>query len=315
MLKYILIRILLAIFTLFIIISVIFIGLKYASISKWSRNLTNDQMLRLTYLTYKNYLYRLFVLHDWGETKLYPLPVWEIVTSKIRVTLFINVFAYLNYAFWGFFFGITSAIYSGKLYDKIVSFFTLIFGSIPIYISILALIFILGYKFHLLDPIHTQVGPGFVEQVKGLIIPVTALSLTPISRLTRLIRSELVESMNADYLLLAKSKGLNKAQRIKRHILKHIMIVVLPVLTNTFIKVLGLSFLVEIVYNVAGIANLLYDAILQSYSGGNVVYYDINIIVLIGFLYSAVGILVGLFNDISQMLLDPRVKLGSRRTT
>ncbi|MCF7927214.1 MAG: ABC transporter permease [Candidatus Izimaplasma sp.] len=283
-------------------------------IMKWSRGFTSIDAARLTYRSYKNFLYMVFVTRNWGGIENYPGTLWEVVHSKIHITILINFYAYIYYTFWGFFFGITTALYKGKLYDKIVSFFTLVFGSIPIYISIIVLIYLLGYKYHLLDPIYTSVGEGFFTQLKGFIIPVISLSLMPIAKLTIFIRGEVIENLNADYLLLAKAKGLNKLQRLKRHILRHGMIVILPILTDTFVKVLGLSFFVEIVYQIPGIANLLYDVVLSSMGDANVVRFQVIVVVAIGLVYSSFAIFIGFLNDVTQMLFDPRIRIGTKKT-
>jgi len=62
----------------------------------------------------------------------------------------------------------------------------------------------------------------------GLAIPVLALGLWPLSKMIQLVRGEVIESLNENYLILARTKGLTENQCIKRHLLKNVLVVILP---------------------------------------------------------------------------------------
>lgn len=311
--KYIFLRVVLILFTLFLIVSLVFLGANISMLAKWSLPHPIIEDIRYSWELYKVFLVDVFTKWEWGKSGIYNLPAWDLIVSKAWVTLKINFAAYIVYMGIGITLGIITAIKKDSIFDKAVGLITLAFGSVPTFITIFALIYIFGYQLFWLDPIYTQVGEGFVEGMLGLIIPVTAIALWPMSHMIRLVRGEVIETLQSEFLLLVRAKGLTRSQSVFRHVVKNIMVTILPEMTNTFIAVVGLSFLVEIVYNVPGIANLMYDAIMYNAGGGSTVYFDIPVVVLLAAFYSAVGLFVALINDVLQPVIDPRINMGAKK--
>jgi ABC-type dipeptide/oligopeptide/nickel transport system permease component len=132
----------------------------------------------------------------------------------------------------------------------------------------------------------------------------------------QLVRGEIIENITTDYIMLARIKGLTENQCIKRHLLKNISVVILPEITTSFMFVLTSSFLVEIIYNINGVANLFYDSFVLPYGdlpGINFVSINVPIALLIVTFYISFGILMSLLFDCIHIWVDPRIKIGSNK--
>jgi ABC-type dipeptide/oligopeptide/nickel transport system permease component len=138
---------------------------------------------------------------------------------------------------------------------------------------------------------------------QSLILPVLALSFGEIAGLTRFTRAELTETLTSDYMLLARTKGLTKAQATTRHALKNAMVPILPSIIASFIGILGGSMIIEQIFSIPGIGNLYIMSINQL---------DYDIFMLESIFYTFIGLLAGIVIDISYGFLDPRIKMGQR---
>lgn len=141
------------------------------------------------------------------------------------------------------------------------------------------------------------------KMFQSLILPVLALSFGEIAGLTRFTRAELTETLTSDYMLLARTKGLTKAQATTRHALKNAMVPILPSIIASFIGILGGSMIIEQIFSIPGIGNLYIMSINQL---------DYDIFMLESIFYTFIGLLAGIVIDISYGFLDPRIKMGQR---
>ena len=159
-----------------------------------------------------------------------------------------------------------------------------------------------------------MVNPGFWHASPiYYIIPIISLSTLPIARVYRAVRSEIIDALSEDYILLARMKGFNHAQIIFRHILRNIIIPVIPVTFNAFFIVLNWSFLVEIVYRVPGIAVLLYDSLISANDITTFISFDVYMVTLVAGFYGLIALLAGLVMDVTNVMVDPRIKLTKTR--
>jgi oligopeptide transport system permease protein len=278
---------------------------------KWtvvSRPFIEDWML--TWNGYKAFLKGVFTSFDFGYS-IFGDPVWDMILPLIPVTITINLIAYGIYVITGVILGLLCAFYKNSLFDHLVSGIILTLGSIPTIVFVFALMIIFGYRLPLLPPLYNMRDAGLKGDILVLIIPIVTLSMVPIATILRLLRGEIDEILKEEYLLVARAKGLNKRQLIFRHVFKNSLTTMLPELTNLFLITLGVSFFVEVVYRIPGIASLMYDSIVYEVpGGGHTVFFDNNVIIAIGFIYSVLGLIVGLINDLLLPLIDPRIKIG-----
>ncbi len=118
------------------------------------------------------------------------------------------------------------------------------------------------------------------------------------------MRSELVDVLESDYILLARSKGLNNKEVITRHGFRNALIPVITVIGPLMVALLGGSTFVERFFGVPGLANQLINAI-------NTL--DYFVVMGIALFYSIMYMVVMLIVDISYGIIDPRIRLAGEK--
>ncbi|MFP4178240.1 MAG: ABC transporter permease [Acholeplasmataceae bacterium] len=265
---------------------------------------------------YQDFIKGIFTEWDWGQSSSYRIPAWDIVMMKAGLTLKLNGLAFVPYMSLGIGLGILTAVHRNTIFDRGVSVVTLFLSSIPSFVMILMLMLYLGYRTNILPAIY-PVGLedfGFIDSVRSLMIPIIALSLEPVAKFIRLVRGELIDCFQAPYQLLLTTKGLNKRQIIARHHLKTSAVSLLPEFAHTFMYVLFGSFFIEIVFSMPGLARLFFRSLFSPFMENTYVNVDVNVTVLIAGFYTLYGLIANFLVDISYSLLDPRIRIGSKKT-
>ncbi len=236
----------------------------------------------------------------WGVSlKLAPnVPVWEVLAEHIPVTLRLNVLSLLLAIPVGILAGVISARTAGKMPDRLVGLLTVVCISVPSFVFASALQYGLGYKGGL-DIIYNSTGTAG-EQLRSLILPVLALSFWPIATICRYLRGELLENLNADYMLLAKAKGLSQTESIARHAFRNSAVPLVNVIVPLVTGVLGGSLVVEKIFAIPGVGGVMTQAVAVR---------DLWLIMAVLVFYSAVNLVTVLLMDIAYGLIDPRIRL------
>jgi ABC-type dipeptide/oligopeptide/nickel transport system permease component len=134
--------------------------------------------------------------------------------------------------------------------------------------------------------------------------PIMAGSFGVIAGFTRTTRAELTEVLTSDFMLLARTKGLTKAQATIRHAMRNCFVVVVPAIFGQFIGILGGSLILERIFAIPGVGGLTLNAI-----NGR----DYNMFMLTTIFYTAIGLVASVVVDISYGFIDPRIRMGSRK--
>ena len=132
-------------------------------------------------------------------------------------------------------------------------------------------------------------------------MPVAALSTGVIANVSRFTRTEMIEVLDSDYMILAKAKGLDRKTLIFSHALRNALIPVITILGPILVNLMTGTMVVEKVCSVPGLGKLLINSIQAS---------DYNVILACAFLYAAMYILMMLVIDVSYGIIDPRIRLG-----
>ena len=182
----------------------------------------------------------------------------------------------------------------------------MVFVSVPSYVYAFLVQYFLFFK---LDWIPLQVysladagGSWFTAKMfHSMLGPVIALSFGEIASLCRFTRAELTETLTSDYMLLARTKGLTRAQATSRHALKNAMVPILPMIISSFVGILGGSMIIEQIFGVPGVGRLYIQSI-------NLLDYDVFMVDCV--FYTFVSLLAGIVVDLSYGFIDPRIRMG-----
>lgn len=224
--------------------------------------------------------------------------------SRLWTTVKTNIWPVIISVPLGIGLGIWAALKKNKLTDHVISTIVMVFISVPSFITINILLYLLSYQANWLPSQWPSATAPLGTRVLGYIIPTLSLSFGSICGYCRFTRAELTEVMSSDFLLLARTKGLTKSQSIKRHALKNAMVPILPSILSEIIGLLGGSMILESLYGIPGVGRLYISAI-----QGN----DYNVLMTDMALYTLIGLVSGVFLDLSYGFIDPRIRMGAKK--
>ena len=319
MTKYIIKRVLLMFFTLFVITTICFMLIRVLPrempTDKVQAQAIADRFKALGYeeplLTqYWIYLKNIFTKGDFGTSWYiaFRQPALSVLADKLLPTVLVNLYSLLFSIPIGIALGIYAAIKKNKWQDSVISTMVILFVSIPSYVYAFLVQYFLYFKLGWL-PLQVYSladggGSWFTwKMFHSMIAPVLALSFGEIAGLCRFTRAELTETLTSDYMLLARTKGLSKAQATTRHALKNAMVPILPMIISSFIGILGGSMIIEEIFSVPGVGQLYIKSI-------NLLDYDV--FMMDSVFYTFVGLLAGIVVDISYGFIDPRIRMGEK---
>lgn len=197
--------------------------------------------------------------------------------------------------------GLISGLKRDKMTDQIISVFSYIGISIPSFWFALMLIVVFCLNLRLLpnSGMRTLGVESFWDLVKHMILPVLVLSWGNIAVFTRYIRSSTITQLEEEYVLTAKSKGLERMQILVRHVLKNCLLPVITLAGMNFASLVTGSFIVESVFGWPGMGTLGMNAITSR---------DYPMIMGFTMLSCLLLILGNLIADILYQIADPRIK-------
>jgi oligopeptide transport system permease protein len=139
--------------------------------------------------------------------------------------------------------------------------------------------------------------------MKSSILPSISLSMFTMASIARFTRSEMLEVLGSDYMLLAESKGISGFSLIFRHALRNALIPIITVLAPLIVDLMTGSLVVEKIFAIPGVGSLLVTAIQSN---------DYNVVISLSFIYSALYIGIMLIVDILYGVIDPRIRLAKK---
>lgn len=241
---------------------------------------------------YADYLGRILT-GDMGTSMSRRRPVAELIAGQLPATLELAIAGLVVAIAIGLGLGILAATRRGRWGDTASMAVALLGVSVPQFWLGLILILVFAVQLRLVPILG--VGGGFSR----LILPSLALGFRSGGMIGRVVRSSLVEALEQEYIVTARSKGLPEGVVIRRHALRGALIPTVTLIGLQFGRLLAGSVVIEHVFGREGVGSLLVSAIQVQ---------DIplvqGIILVTGFLYVMVNLVV----DISYVLLDPRVR-------
>lgn len=314
MINYILKRLVLVFITLFIILTLSFFLIKLlpdnTEMSYLMQEMTPDdyRLMRQRwgydqplFIQYFYWLKNIILHWDWGVSthKRIGVNTFTILTEKLPITMRLNLISLVFSIPLGLLFGIVAALRKNKPIDYIISVFVILFISIPSFVIVTVLMLNAADM-----GLPIQYRPSDQVTMKDMVIPVLSLSFGPIATLTRYTRAELTEVLTSDFILLARTKGLNRFHSTVRHALRNSMVPLVPIIIGNFIGILFGSLVIERVYGVPGVAGILIEAI-------DIKDYNLTMTALA--FYTIIGLIATLIVDMTYGIVDPRIRMGSRK--
>jgi oligopeptide transport system permease protein len=221
-------------------------------------------------------------------------PVSDILARTFPVTLRLALLSTIFLMVGGILIGLISGLRKGGIFDASALVVSLILISLPIFVIGFVAQFVFAIQ---LGWFRTTVGPG--APWEDLVLPALVLAAGSFAQIVRLTRASVIETDGQDFVRTAASKGLSRRRIVPVHILRNSLIPVVTYLAVDFGVLMVGATVTEGIFNVPGVGNTLYQAIIRG-EGPTVVSF-VTVMVLI---YLVVNLLV----DLLYAVLDPRIR-------
>ena len=304
MTRYIALRFLQAVISLLVVMTIVFmlsrlsgdpvqlladISASEEQMEAIRRDLGLDRPLAVQWGTYVRDMF----VFDLGESVTSRQPVRELIWQRLPNTLQLGFAAMAISIIIGLPIGIYAAVNRGTRWDGVARLFAVLGQSMPSFWLGVLLILIFAVVLGVLPP-------GGKESPESIILPAVSMGYLTTAAIMRLTRSSMLDVLNAEYIKLARIKGLSETKVIWKHALKNSLIPVITFSVVLFTLFLGAAVVTETVFSWPGLGSLILDGVrTRDYpliQGGVVV-------------FSAIYILANLLVDILYGYLDPRIRL------
>lgn len=242
---------------------------------------------------------------DLGESFFLDQPVTEVFFDYLGPTLSLAIYAQLIAIVIALGAGVLAAKKRGSAVDQAVTGFSLLGISVPSFLLGLFLILIFAVQLQWFPVAgYRPLEAGFGEHIRYLTLPAIALGMMQAGLITRMTRSSMLDVLKTNYIKTAKSKGLHENKITFKHALRNSFIPILTVIGESFGTLITGAAVVETVFNIPGIGQLIVNSIERR---------DFTVIQGTVLLITVAYVLLNLIVDLLYGLVDPRVRLGGKR--
>ena len=304
MLKYTIKRVLLAILTLWVVITITFCLMHAIPGDPFSqeKRIQPEIMANLEAkygldkpLIEQYFVYMGNLIHgDFGTSFKYAnRTVNSLIAQGAPVSFSLGGVACAFGILVGIVFGVISAINRGKFSDYLVIILSILCVSVPAFVFANLFQYAFGAKLQWL-PVAGWEGPIY------MLLPCLALCLRLIAYVARMMRTSMLDVLGQDYILTAKAKGLTDGQVIRRHTIRNAIMPVVSVAGTMIAGTLVGSFVIENIFNIPGMGKYLVDAVTDN---------DYTVVLGMTTFYAFVLVVITFIVDMLYVVIDRRVKL------
>ena len=307
MLKYIAKRVMISVITILIILAALFTMLHSMPGSPFNdEKITEVQRANLEAkygldqplpVQFGNYL-KAMLTGDFGVSYVIQknMPIAELLRARIPVSIRIGLQAVILGSVIGLLMGILAALKRNSPIDTSATVISVIGVAFPSYVFAMAMSYFIGFRLGWLPLLYST-----TEAMRSTVMPTISLSFFSMATVARFARTEMVDVMGSDYMLLADSKGISSFRLLGVHGLRNALIPIVTVLAPLTVELMTGSLVVEQIFAIPGIGSLLVSAIQFN---------DYNVVLAVVFVYSVMFIAVMLAVDILYGVIDPRIRLA-----
>lgn len=277
-------------------------GLNQSDKDRIRHNLGLDQPLPVQYLKWL----QLAVKGDLGISLFSKQPVWEMIIQRLPMTLILMLSAEFVIVILSLLLGMVAAIKQYSLVDTLITSFSFIGYSLPIFFVGLSLMLIFAVKFKEWGLPFLPTGADIwdrnnpVEMLRHLALPVATLTIIQVAGYSRFLRSSILEVLGQDYVRTARAKGVRERLVLFRHAFRNALIPIVTIIGLQTGSLLSGAVLTETVFSLPGIGSVLVQGILAR---------DYPVVQGFTVVIAIIFVLVNLVVDLSYAYLDPRIRL------
>ena len=248
---------------------------------------------------YLIYMKGLLTEFDLGESLRYAgRPVLRTITETSPVSGSYGIPALILGTLTGVILGIVAALKKNKWPDYVVMFIAILGTTLPVFVLISISQWVFGVKLNGFLPTS---GWG---TAKHMILPIAISAFGSVATYARYVKASMLDTLDQDYVLTAKAKGLSQFQIITRHVLRNSLMPAVTIFAGSVVGVFTGAFVTERMFAIPGIGFYYISSINN---------YDYTMILGTTVFYAVLFVAMQLVLDIVYTLIDPRIRVGGKK--
>ncbi|HEY4278867.1 MAG TPA: ABC transporter permease [Conexibacter sp.] len=230
------------------------------------------------------------------------LNVLTQIKEALPATLSLSIGAGIIWLFFGIVFGLFSAMKAGRFTDRALTVLALIGVSTPVFLLGAVALYFLAFKATIFpNGGYVPLTQNPIQWLYHLILPWLVLSVLFIGVYSRVLRSNVLDTMSEDFVRTARAKGLSERRVLVRHVLRNSLIPIISLWSLDFAAVIGGgAILTESVFNLHGVGQYAADSIQQL---------DVPPVLVVVMLGASIVVILSAVTDVLFAFLDPRIRL------
>lgn len=244
---------------------------------------------------------------DLGNSFFAKQPVSKMIAERLPNTLILMFTTEIITVLLALLLGIISAVKQYTVTDNIITGFSFVGYSIPIFFSALGLMLIFAVQFKEWGLPYLPTGAAVwdkkdpVEYIKNLILPVTALVIVQTAGYSRFVRTSMLEVLSLDYIRTARAKGLTSRMVLYKHALRNAALPLVTIVGLDIPFLLGGAIVTESVYSWPGMGRLFWEYAQRS---------DYPVVLGVLLIISTAVVFFTIVTDLLYTFVDPRIRLA-----
>jgi peptide/nickel transport system permease protein len=249
----------------------------------------------------------LAVQGDLGKSFFSKQPVLEMIAQRLPLTLTLMVTAEICILTIALILGIVSAVKQYSLLDNIITSFSFIGFSMPIFFIALGLILIFAVQFKQMGWPYLPTGADIwdpkdlVQLFRHMVLPVSALVIVQTANYSRFVRSSILEVLGLDYIRTARAKGLTERAVLYKHALRNAALPFVTIIGLDIPALLGGALVTESVFAWPGMGRLFWEYAQRG---------DFPVVNGVLLIVSSAVVLFTIITDVVYTFVDPRIRLS-----
>ena len=255
-----------------------------------------------------------YLRFDFGESYFRSIAVTDLILEKMPVSVSLGLWTTLLAYLISIPLGIRKAVRDGTSFDSWTSSLIIVGYAIPGFLfAILLLVLLAGGSYVKIFPLRGLVSPDFadmslLQQVLDyfwhIALPVLASTISAFATLTLLTKNSFLDEIRKQYVLTAKAKGLSEKRVLYGHVFRNAMLIVIAGFPAVFVSVFfGSALIIETIFSLDGLGRMGFEAAVAR---------DYPVVFGTLYIFSLIGLFIGLVSDLMYVWIDPRIDFERR---
>jgi microcin C transport system permease protein len=256
-----------------------------------------------------------YLVFDFGTSYFRDQSVLDLVLAKMPVSISLGLWTTLLVYLISIPLGIAKAVRDGSRFDVHTSAVVIVGNAVPSFLfAILLVVLFAGGRYLDWFPLRGLVSDDWgsmpwpqriADYFWHITLPVLALVIGGFASLTILTKNSFLEEINKQYVVTARAKGLSQRRVLYGHVFRNAMLIVIAGFPSAFIGILFTgSLLIEVIFSLDGLGLLGFEAAINR---------DYPVMFGTLYLFTLLGLAMGLIGDLTYTLVDPRIDFESRQ--